>query len=117
MVDDVDSVRPGTCSPPVSPPSSIGDNLYSFRNYVQHADALFPSYVDVVYLSMYPLLIAGLVRMVHHRSGRDRTSVIDAGIITSGIGLVVWVFVIAPLRPHRGPRRAGAPGVDLVPAR
>ena len=74
-----------------------GDNLYSFRSYVQHAQALFPSYVDAVYLAVYPLLIAGLVRMVRRRSGgRDRASMLDAGIITGGLGLVAWVFLIAP---------------------
>jgi diguanylate cyclase (GGDEF)-like protein/PAS domain S-box-containing protein len=74
-----------------------GDDLYSFRNYVQHAEALFPSYVDILYLSIYPLFFAGLARMVHHRSaGRDRSGLVDAIVITAGIGLVAWVFLIAP---------------------
>jgi diguanylate cyclase (GGDEF)-like protein/PAS domain S-box-containing protein len=74
-----------------------GDNLYSFRNYVRHDTDLFPSYVDVVYLSMYPLLIAGLAALVRRRSdGRDRMSLIDAAVISSGLGIVVWVLVIAP---------------------
>src|SRR5438105_527705 len=38
----------------------VGDNLYSVRHLVQHAETLFPSYVDIVYLAMYPLLIVGL---------------------------------------------------------
>jgi len=76
---------------------AIGDNLYSFRSYVLHAQAVFPSYVDLVYLAMYPLLIAGLAWMVRARSnGRDRASVIDAGIITGSVGLVAWLFLIAP---------------------
>jgi diguanylate cyclase (GGDEF)-like protein/PAS domain S-box-containing protein len=76
---------------------ATGDNLYSFRSYVLHDDIGFPSYVDLVYLAMYPLLIAGLVWMVRERSdGRDRASVIDAGIITVSVGLVIWVFLIAP---------------------
>lgn len=75
----------------------IGDNLYSFRSIVQHADTLFPSYVDVVYLAMYPLLIAGLALLVHRRSaGRDQVGIIDATIITVGLGLVSWVVLIAP---------------------
>ena len=53
--------------------------------------------MDLVYLAMYPLLIAGLAWMVRKRSdGRDRASVIDAGIITASVGLVAWVFLIAP---------------------
>jgi hypothetical protein len=76
---------------------AAGDYLYSFRAYVLHADAVFPSYVDIVYLAMYPLLIVGLAWMVRERSdGRDRASVIDAGIITVSVGLIAWVFLIAP---------------------
>ncbi|HEX4983607.1 MAG TPA: hypothetical protein VFV63_18010, partial [Ilumatobacteraceae bacterium] len=75
----------------------VGDNLYTIRNFVQHAETLFPSYVDVVYLAMYPLLIAGLALLVHRRSaGRDRAGVIDAAIIAAGLGLVSWVLLIAP---------------------
>jgi diguanylate cyclase (GGDEF)-like protein/PAS domain S-box-containing protein len=74
-----------------------GDNLYSFRQFVQRADQLFPSYVDVVYLAMYPLLFAGLAWLVQRRSaGRDRGSLIDALIITTGLGILSWVGLIAP---------------------
>jgi diguanylate cyclase (GGDEF)-like protein/PAS domain S-box-containing protein len=76
---------------------AAGDNLYSFRSYVLHSDAVFPSIVDVVYLAVYPLLFAGLAWMVRERSsGRDRASMIDAGIITASVGLVAWVLLIAP---------------------
>src|ERR1700675_1408046 len=76
---------------------ALGDNLYSFRSYVLPAEAVFPSYVDLVYLAVYPLLVAGLVSMVRARSdGRDRASMIDAGIITASVGLVAWIVLIAP---------------------
>jgi diguanylate cyclase (GGDEF)-like protein/PAS domain S-box-containing protein len=76
---------------------ALGDNLYSVRTYVLHADVPFPSYVDVIYLAMYPLLIIGLAWMVSVRSrGRDRAGVIDAAIVTASIGLVAWVLLIAP---------------------
>jgi diguanylate cyclase (GGDEF)-like protein/PAS domain S-box-containing protein len=75
----------------------IGDNLYTFRSMTQPDATLFPSYVDVVYLAMYPLLIAGLALLVHRRTaGRDRVGIIDAAIITVGIGLVSYVLLIAP---------------------
>jgi diguanylate cyclase (GGDEF)-like protein/PAS domain S-box-containing protein len=75
----------------------VGDNMYTFRSIVQRADTLFPSYVDVVYLAMYPLLIAGLALLVHRRTaGRDRVGLIDATIVTVGVGLVSWVLLIAP---------------------
>jgi diguanylate cyclase (GGDEF)-like protein/PAS domain S-box-containing protein len=75
----------------------VGDDLYSFRNFVQHDDVPFPSYVDVVYLAMYPLLIVGLVLLIRRRSpGRDRASLLDAAIITCGAGLLSWVILIVP---------------------
>ena len=75
----------------------VGDNLYTFRNSVQHVAAPFPSYIDFVYLAMYPLLVAGLVLLVRRRTpGRDRASLLDAAIITCGIGLLSWVILIVP---------------------
>jgi diguanylate cyclase (GGDEF)-like protein/PAS domain S-box-containing protein len=75
----------------------VGDNIYSFRNFAQHDAVPFPSYVDIAYLAMYPLLIAGLVLLVRRRTpGRDLASVLDACIITFGIGLLSWVLLIVP---------------------
>ncbi|MGH9273968.1 MAG: putative bifunctional diguanylate cyclase/phosphodiesterase, partial [Acidimicrobiales bacterium] len=75
----------------------VGDDLYSFRNVVQHSEAMFPSYVDIVYLAMYPLLIAGLSLLIRRRTpGRDRASLLDAAIITVGVGLLSWVILIVP---------------------
>ena len=75
----------------------IGDNLYTFENMSHPDDTLFPSYIDVVYLAMYPLLVAGLALLVHRRTaGRDRVGLIDAAIITVALGLVSYVLLIAP---------------------
>ncbi len=60
-------------------------------------DAEFPSVGDVFYLAVYPLLVAGLLMLVRSRSaGRDRGSLLDASIITVGLGLLAWVFLIEP---------------------
>jgi hypothetical protein len=75
---------------------SIGDGLSSFRTFVQHNEAPFP-YIDIAYLAMYSLVIGGLVILVRRRStGHDRSIVIDAAIITAGLGLVWWVLLLAP---------------------
>jgi len=75
----------------------IGDNLYSFTNYVKHDVITFPSFVDPVYLAMYPLLFAGLLLLARKRTpGRDVASLLDASIITGGAGLVFWVLLIVP---------------------
>ena len=75
----------------------LGDNLYTFRAQIQQKSMdMFPSYVDVVYLAMYPTMIIGLAMMVRCRTKRERAAVIDAAIITSAIGLLAWVILIAP---------------------
>src|SRR3954471_17141044 len=57
----------------------------------------FPSIGDGLYLLVYPVLMAGLFILVRRRSPRpDRAALIDALILTIGIGLLSWVFLIAP---------------------
>jgi len=62
-----------------------------------HFGGAFPSAADAFYLLSYPLMAAGLVLLVRHRTpGRDLASLLDAAIITVGLGVLVWVFLIAP---------------------
>jgi len=69
----------------------VGDFLY----YEFHFD--FPSVGDAFYLAVYPLLVAGLLLLIRSRNpGRDRGSLIDASLITVGLGLLAWVFLIEP---------------------
>jgi len=61
------------------------------------ADVGFPSVGDALYLAVYPALMAGLFVLVRRRNPRpDRSALIDALILTIGIGLLSWVFLIAP---------------------
>jgi diguanylate cyclase (GGDEF)-like protein/PAS domain S-box-containing protein len=69
---------------------------YGYRK-VFGADVPFPSIGDAFYLSVYPALFAGLFVLVKRRNPRrDRSALIDALILTIGVGLLSWVFVIAP---------------------
>src|SRR5437588_1841249 len=69
---------------------------YGYRK-VFGADVPFPSIGDAFYLTVYPVLFAGLFVLVKRRNPRrDRTALIDALILTIGIGLLSWVFLIAP---------------------
>ena len=44
-----------------------------------------------------PFLIAGLIILVRSRNpGRDRAALIDALVITIGVGVLSWVFLMAP---------------------
>ncbi len=57
----------------------------------------FPSAGDALYLTVYPVLMAGLLLLVKRRSPRrDAAALIDAAILTIGVGLLSWVFLIAP---------------------
>ena len=69
---------------------------YSYRKLFG-VDVPFPSIGDAFYLAVYPVLMAGLFILIRRRNPRpDRTALIDALILTIGIGLLSWVFLIAP---------------------
>ena len=51
----------------------------------------------MLYLSVYPCLIAGILMLVRKRNpGRDRESLIDSLIVAIGIGVISWVFLMVP---------------------
>ncbi|MGH2945654.1 MAG: diguanylate cyclase domain-containing protein [Solirubrobacteraceae bacterium] len=57
----------------------------------------FPSIADPFYLAIYPCIVVGLMVLV--RAGdptRDRGALIDALVVTIGIGTLAWVFLMAP---------------------
>jgi signal transduction histidine kinase len=57
----------------------------------------FPSIADVLYLAVFPCIVAGLLLLIRRRNaGRDWASLIDSLIIAIGLGLLSWVFLIAP---------------------
>ena len=61
------------------------------------AEVEFPSFGDAIYLTVYPALVAGLLVLVRRRNPQgDRAGVIDSLILTVGISLLSWVFLVAP---------------------
>jgi diguanylate cyclase (GGDEF)-like protein/PAS domain S-box-containing protein len=57
----------------------------------------YPAISDAFYLAVYPCLVAGVLLIVRRRSaGRDRGGLIDAAMVAIGIGVISWVFLIAP---------------------
>ena len=61
------------------------------------AEVEFPSIGDAIYLAVYPPLVAGLLVLVRRRNPQgDRAGVIDSLIISVGIALLSWVFLVAP---------------------
>ena len=75
----------------------VGDIIF-FRVH-----GAFPSVADVFYLGSYPLLAAGIVLLVRRRTpGRDMASLLDSAIITIGLGVMAWVFLIEPYTGDKG---------------
>jgi diguanylate cyclase (GGDEF)-like protein/PAS domain S-box-containing protein len=74
-----------------------GDVLaYNYRAFFGKA-LPFPSIADPLYLMVYPVTIAGLLLLIRKRDpGRDWTILVDAAIVTIGLGLLSWIFLIAP---------------------
>jgi signal transduction histidine kinase len=69
--------------------------FYTYQD-ILHRE-VFPSLADVFYLASYPFLMAGLLLVIRGRSpGADRASLLDALVVTVGVGVVSWVFLIVP---------------------
>ena len=75
----------------------LGDVYTYTYPIVLHREVPFPSLGDAAYLAVYPALIAGVLILQRRRSRRtDRGSAIDAAILTVGLALPSWVWLIAP---------------------
>jgi HPt (histidine-containing phosphotransfer) domain-containing protein/two-component sensor histidine kinase len=56
-----------------------------------------PSVADVFYLGMFPGFVGGMALLVRRRSvDADWATLVDTTIITTGLGLLSWVFIIRP---------------------
>ena len=74
-----------------------GDTTYDLLTGPLGMKNPFPSVADLLYLATYPLFAGGLLLVVRVRSDdRDRQALVDAVIITVGMGLLAWVFWAAP---------------------
>ena len=77
---------------------AAGDISYDVLTKFLHQSNPFPSIADVFYLATYVLLSTGLVAMVRSRRRRDGDtgSLLDALIVTSGLGVLSWIYLIQP---------------------
>jgi diguanylate cyclase (GGDEF)-like protein/PAS domain S-box-containing protein len=81
-----------------------GNTYYNVNEAYFHASNPFPSPADACYLASYPLFAAGLFGLVRYRwPDRDLPSLLDALIITAGLALPVWVYLVQPLTRVEGP--------------
>ena len=55
------------------------------------------SLADWLYLAVYPCLVTGILILVRRRApGRDRDGLIDSLVISIGVGVLSWAFLMAP---------------------
>jgi len=74
----------------------MGDTLYAWYSDVAFIEP-FPSLADVFYLAAYPVLAAGLLVLARSRGAeRQPTALLDSAILTAGLGVLSWVFLIEP---------------------
>ena len=66
-------------------------------NFDRYGTVPFPSSADYIALGSYVVLAAALLLMIRKQvPGRDWASLIDAGIVTVGVAIVAWTFVMQP---------------------
>ncbi|GAA2761711.1 hypothetical protein GCM10010103_07520 [Streptomyces paradoxus] len=83
---------------------AAGDTYYNAQEAYFSASNPFPSLADACYLLAYPLFAVGLSGLVHYRwAGRDLPNLLDALVITAGLALPVWVYLVQPLARLEGP--------------
>ena len=77
---------------------ALGDITYDVLTEFLHRSNPFPSLADVFYLATYVFLSVGMVTMVRARRRRDGETgaLLDALIITSGLGVLSWIFLVQP---------------------
>src|SRR5215212_2316793 len=76
---------------------TAGDTTYNILTDYLAKDNPFPSLADGFYLAVYPMLAAALLILIRARSGdNNRAALLDALLPTAGLGLLSWVFLIAP---------------------
>jgi diguanylate cyclase (GGDEF)-like protein/PAS domain S-box-containing protein len=77
--------------------SVAGDIIYNFYEDALRVEHPFPSPADAFYLASYPFLVAALMLLVRSRTpGRDWGGITDAAIITTGVGVLSWIFLMKP---------------------
>src|SRR3954453_21806803 len=77
---------------------ALGDAYTYIYPRVFGGEVPFPSPGDAIYLSLYPLLFAGILILSRRRNtSGEMASLIDSLILTIGLGLISWLKLISPV--------------------
>lgn len=94
-----------------------GDVVWDFYERVLHQAAPLPSLADLIYLTAYPLMALGVLRLVRRRTDVDSFNAsLDVGVLAMAVGLLVWEpLLVGSGRSLLGSLIAGAyPVFDIV---
>ncbi len=90
---------------------AVGDIAFDLYDAVGKTPPV-PSVADCLYLGAYPVLAWGMVLFVRQRvRGADVASALDGAMVALGVGVIAWVFVMAPYAHDRTLRL----GEQIVP--
>ncbi len=74
----------------------VGDVIFNALTRI-HGEEVFPSAADALYLASYAVLSWGLIAVLHaRRHQRDRTALLDAGLVTVVAAVGTWVYLVDP---------------------
>ena len=74
----------------------LGAVALGYYEAVLGIESPFPNVADAFFLATYPCPIVALLLIQSRRLVRDRASTIDPIIITVGVGMLAWVFLMKP---------------------
>jgi diguanylate cyclase (GGDEF)-like protein len=74
---------------------TVGDLLSFWGIYVSHV-SVFPGPADLLYLGRVPFMIVALALIIRRRSGQNRAALLDSAIVGMAVGVVFWVYLMAP---------------------
>ncbi len=80
-----------------------GDAIFDWYEIQLGKEPPLPSVADALYLGGYPLLAAGLILLLRRLGAIEgRIALVDAAIISGGLGIAQWIFVVDPYTHETG---------------
>ncbi|MFI5647299.1 putative bifunctional diguanylate cyclase/phosphodiesterase [Kitasatospora sp. NPDC051705] len=76
---------------------TAGEVVQAIQLNILHLDNPFPSVADVFYLAEFVLYAFGVLGFIRWRTAhQDRAGLLDALILTMGLALLSWIYLILP---------------------